>query len=347
MTALLEMRGISKRFGPVTALCRRQPLRRGRRDPRARRRERRRQVDADEGAERRLPAGSYDGHHPLRRPGAAVPLHPRQRGAGDHHHPPGTGADPAALDRREHLPRQPAVPLRRDRPRAPPTPHQGAARSRSAWRETPDTKVGDLGIGKQQLVEIAKALSKEVRLLILDEPTASLNERDSAALLRLLAEFRTRGISSILISHKLNEISTVADRITVLRDGRTIETIDCADGPVPEDRIIRGMVNRDMDHRFPPHDAARSATKCSGSSTGRPGTRSTPSARSCANVELPCAPGRDRGHRRADGRGADGVRHERVRPRLGQQGHRPGARWTASRSTSRACRARSPPGSPM
>ena len=122
--------------------------------------------------------------------------------------------------------------------------------------ETPDTIVGDLGIGKQQLVEIAKALSKEVRLLILDEPTASLNERDSAALLRLLAEFRARGISSILISHKLNEISTVADRITVLRDGRTVETIDCADGPVPEDRIIRGMVNRDMDHRFPPHDPA-------------------------------------------------------------------------------------------
>ncbi|MBV8912851.1 MAG: ATP-binding cassette domain-containing protein, partial [Acetobacteraceae bacterium] len=119
-------------------------------------------------------------------------------------------------------------------------------------RERPDGIVGDLGVGKQQLVEIAKALSKEVRLLILDEPTASLNERDSAALLRLLAEFREQGISSILISHKLNEVATVADRITVLRDGRTVETIDCADGPVPEDRIIRGMVNRDMDHRFPP-----------------------------------------------------------------------------------------------
>jgi putative multiple sugar transport system ATP-binding protein len=118
--------------------------------------------------------------------------------------------------------------------------------------EPPDVKIGDLGVGKQQLVEIAKALSKEVRLLILDEPTASLNERDSAALLKLLAGFRARGIASILISHKLNEIAPIADRITVLRDGRTIETIDCAHGPVPEDRIIRGMVNRDMDHRFPP-----------------------------------------------------------------------------------------------
>jgi len=122
--------------------------------------------------------------------------------------------------------------------------------------EPPEIRVGDLGIGKQQLVEIAKALSKEVRLLILDEPTASLNERDSAALLRLLAEFRSRGISSILISHKLGEVATVADRITVLRDGQTVETIDCAQGPVPEDRIIRGMVNRDMDHRFPPRTPA-------------------------------------------------------------------------------------------
>ena len=117
--------------------------------------------------------------------------------------------------------------------------------------ETPDAIVGDLGVGKQQLVEIAKALSKDVRLLILDEPTASLNERDSAALLRLLVEFRTQGISSILISHKLNEVATVADRITVLRDGRTVETLECGEGAVEEDRIIRSMVDRDLDSRFP------------------------------------------------------------------------------------------------
>ncbi|KHJ54647.1 ABC transporter ATP-binding protein [Aureimonas altamirensis] len=118
-------------------------------------------------------------------------------------------------------------------------------------KENPDTKIADLGVGKQQLVEIAKALSKEVKLLILDEPTASLNEADSDALLALLTEFRRQGISSILISHKLNEISKVADRITVLRDGRTVATMDCHAGPVEEDEIIRKMVDRDLESRFP------------------------------------------------------------------------------------------------
>ena len=135
-------------------------------------------------------------------------------------------------------------------------------------REAPDTRVADLGIGKQQLVEIAKALAKEVRLLILDEPTASLNERDSAALLDLLTEFRRQGIASILISHKLNEVSRVADRITVLRDGRTVETLDCGEGAVEEDRIIRGMVDRDLDSRFPPRTPNGLAARCSGWRTG-------------------------------------------------------------------------------
>ena len=120
--------------------------------------------------------------------------------------------------------------------------------------EEPDTLVTDIGVGKQQLVEIAKALSKKVRLLILDEPTASLSEKDSAALLDLLCEFRAQGISSILISHKLNEVSKVADRITVLRDGRTVDTMDCHEGAVEEDRIIRKMVDRDLEHRFPKHE---------------------------------------------------------------------------------------------
>jgi putative multiple sugar transport system ATP-binding protein len=117
--------------------------------------------------------------------------------------------------------------------------------------ESPDTLVTNIGVGKQQLVEIAKALSKKVRLLILDEPTASLSEKDSAALLDLLLEFKAQGIASILISHKLNEVSKVADRITVLRDGRTVDTLDCHDGAVEEDRIISKMVDRDLEHRYP------------------------------------------------------------------------------------------------
>ncbi|MFK8253898.1 multiple monosaccharide ABC transporter ATP-binding protein [Ancylobacter terrae] len=117
--------------------------------------------------------------------------------------------------------------------------------------EAPDTLVTNIGVGKQQLVEIAKALSKKVRLLILDEPTASLSEKDSAALLDLLLEFKAQGIASILISHKLNEVSKVADRITVLRDGRTVDTMDCAAGAVEEDRIISKMVDRDLEHRYP------------------------------------------------------------------------------------------------
>ena len=121
--------------------------------------------------------------------------------------------------------------------------------------DRPDTLVTNIGVGKQQLVEIAKALSKDVRLLILDEPTASLNERDSAALLRLLAEFRTQGIASILITHKLNEVASIADRITVLRDGRTVGTLDAlgdaGQSAVEEDRIIRLMVDRDLESRYP------------------------------------------------------------------------------------------------
>jgi putative multiple sugar transport system ATP-binding protein len=122
--------------------------------------------------------------------------------------------------------------------------------------ETPNTKISHLGVGKQQLVEIAKALSKNVELLILDEPTSSLNENDSQALLQLLREFRSHGIACVLISHKLNEVESVADTITVLRDGAVIESLDARGGDVTEDRIIRGMVGRDMTHRFPPREAA-------------------------------------------------------------------------------------------
>jgi putative multiple sugar transport system ATP-binding protein len=120
--------------------------------------------------------------------------------------------------------------------------------------EQPDTRVVDIGVGKQQLVEIAKALSKRVRLLILDEPTAALNDEDSAHLLDLIRQLKEQGITSIIISHKLNEIAAIADTITVLRDGRSVATLDMhGDEPVSEDRIIRAMVGRDLAHRFPDH----------------------------------------------------------------------------------------------
>ena len=118
-------------------------------------------------------------------------------------------------------------------------------------RDSEHTLIKDIGTGKQQLVEIAKALSKNVKLLILDEPTSSLNEEDSKMLLNLLLEFKKQGMTSIIISHKLNEIAYVADRITVVRDGATIETIDNHDRTVDEDRIIRGMVGRELSDRFP------------------------------------------------------------------------------------------------
>ena len=113
------------------------------------------------------------------------------------------------------------------------------------------TLIKDIGTGKQQLVEIAKALSKNVKLLILDEPTSSLNEEDSKMLLDLLLNFKKQGMTSIIISHKLNEIAYVADKITVVRDGSTIETIDNTARQVDEDRIIRGMVGREISDRYP------------------------------------------------------------------------------------------------
>jgi putative multiple sugar transport system ATP-binding protein len=117
--------------------------------------------------------------------------------------------------------------------------------------ESPQTLIDSIGVGKQQLVEIAKALSKNVKLLILDEPTASLNESDSDALLALLKEFRAQGISSILISHKLNEILEVADTITILRDGSTVDRLDCRAEKIDEARIIKSMVGRDLTDRYP------------------------------------------------------------------------------------------------
>ena len=125
--------------------------------------------------------------------------------------------------------------------------------ARVGLKENPTTPVGQLGVGKQQLVEIAKALSKRVKLLILDEPTAALNDNDSAQLLNLLRQLQGQNITSILITHKLNEIAEIADSTTILRDGKTIETIDMRTEEVSVNRLIKGMVGRDLEHRFPPH----------------------------------------------------------------------------------------------
>lgn len=118
--------------------------------------------------------------------------------------------------------------------------------------EDPRMQIKDIGVGKQQLVEIAKALAKNVRLLILDEPTSSLNEQDAQNILDLILKLRNeKGITSIVISHKLNEIAYCADKITILRDGCTVETLDNKTDDVSEERIIRGMVGREMTERYP------------------------------------------------------------------------------------------------
>src|SRR5262245_5247932 len=121
--------------------------------------------------------------------------------------------------------------------------------ARVGLHEQPATLVSDLGVGKQQLVEIAKALAKQVKLLILDEPTASLNESDSDALLDLLRELKATGIACILITHKLNEVAKVADLITVLRDGATVARFDCRDEPPSQSLVICNMVGREMAER--------------------------------------------------------------------------------------------------
>ncbi|MBG0768096.1 MAG: ATP-binding cassette domain-containing protein [Spirochaetaceae bacterium] len=131
---------------------------------------------------------------------------------------------------------------------------------RIGLHENPNIPVNKLGVGKQQMVEIAKALAKHAKLLILDEPTSALNERDSQHLLDILKELRDKdNISSVLISHKLNEVAAVADSITILRDGKTIETLDVErkkDTPVSisEERIIKGMVGREITDMFPKRD---------------------------------------------------------------------------------------------
>jgi putative multiple sugar transport system ATP-binding protein len=119
----------------------------------------------------------------------------------------------------------------------------------------PATLVKDLGVGKQQLVEIAKALSKDVKLLILDEPTAALNEDDSENLLMLISELKKQGVTSIMISHKLKEVIAIADTVTVLRDGQTICSLSAQKNEISESVIIKHMVGREIDHIYPKRES--------------------------------------------------------------------------------------------
>ena len=122
----------------------------------------------------------------------------------------------------------------------------------------PSVKVKELGVGKQQLVEIAKALSRDVRLLILDEPTSALNEDDSENLLNLLRELKDHGVTCVLISHKLKEVIEIADSVTVLRDGQTICTLDAHKGDVSESALIKHMVGREIDNIYPKRERKQS-----------------------------------------------------------------------------------------
>ncbi len=157
--------------------------------------------------------------------------------------------------------------------------------------ENPVTPVIQLGVGKQQLVEIAKALSKEVRLLILDEPTAALNDVDSAHLLDLLRRLRDQGITCIMISHKLSEITAIADSTTVIRDGRTVETlVHGAPGRSPRSGSSAAWSAATWTASTPT-GSPRPGRRCCGSRTGRCGTR--PSQRKVVDgAASTCAPAR-------------------------------------------------------
>jgi putative multiple sugar transport system ATP-binding protein len=122
---------------------------------------------------------------------------------------------------------------------------------RVGLKDNPETIVSKMGVGKQQLVEIARALSKQTELLILDEPTASLNDEESAKLLDLILDLKKEGLTCIMISHKLNEVLKVADSVTVLRDGKSIVSYDTQQEKVTQSMIISGMVGRDMTHMYP------------------------------------------------------------------------------------------------
>jgi ribose transport system ATP-binding protein len=118
----------------------------------------------------------------------------------------------------------------------------------------PELNVGTLGVGKQQMVEIARAVQAEARLIIMDEPTASLSAHESDELLRISRFLKDKGVSVIYISHRLDEVKGICDRITIMRDGKSITTVNNAD--ISVDEMVKGMVGRDISQKYPKVKAA-------------------------------------------------------------------------------------------
>ena len=284
---ILEMRGITKTFPGVNALDNVNLAVRARRDPRDRRRERRRQVDADEGAERRLSARQ------LRRARSSS----RARRAASAASPTARRSASSSSTRSWRWCRCCRSPRTSSSATRPPRGgvidwFAAYARTREllakvGLNEPPDTLVTNLGVGKQQLVEIAKALSKEVKLLILDEPTASLNESDSDALLRPAAGAEGAGHRldpDLAQAQRDRQGRRLDHRAARRRHGRDAST--AAASAVSEDRIIRGMVGRDMAHRYPQRTPKIGETDVRGRATGTCTTRSMPTAQVIKGVDL-------------------------------------------------------------
>jgi putative multiple sugar transport system ATP-binding protein len=202
----------------------------------------------------------------------------------------------------------------------------------------PAAKIKDLGVGKQQLVEIAKALSKDVKLLILDEPTAALNEGDSENLLQLMRDLRDNGVTCIMISHKLKEVISIADTVTVLRDGQTVVTLDARRGEVSEPVLIKHMVGREIENIYPKREHQRSEEvvlevrnwSAHSQRLGRDVLK---------DVNFTLKKGRDRRLRRADGLRTHRVGAEPVRQfdRVSGQGRSVHQRPAATIQTARGC----------
>ena len=112
----------------------------------------------------------------------------------------------------------------------------------------PSANLGDMGVARQQLVEVAKALSLDAHILILDEPTAALTGTESAALFAVIDELKARGVGMVFISHHMDEIARVGDSVVVLRDGHAVAEVPAA---TPEDELVRLMVGRELSEQFP------------------------------------------------------------------------------------------------